>query len=162
MIAQKVLEKVKSAFPEAIVEVPELIDVTVAVRPEMLLEVAGFLHDECQMDYMADVTAVDRPERFEVVYHLYSIAEETDEPFVLKVYLEDKQAPTIPSLTHLWQGANFQECEVYDMMGIRFEGHPDLKRILLWEGFEGFPLRKDYQNRTFTYREMERTDPESA
>jgi len=155
----EILAKLKGKYPDAVVDTPELTDFTVVVKPERLTEVATFLHDECGLDYMADVTAVDRPERFEVVYHLYSIKNQTPGPFVLKVYLEDKGDPTVASVTPIWRGANFQEREVYDLMGIAFEGHPNLKRILLWEGFPGHPLRKDFENRTCTFKELEPTRP---
>ncbi len=155
----EILEKLKEQYPDAVVDVPELIDFTVAVKPESLLNVALYLRDECGLDYMADVTAVDRPEYFEVVYHLYSIKNQTPDTFVLKVYLEDKENPTVPSVTPLWKGADFQEREVYDLMGITFAGHPNLKRIMLWEGFPGHPLRKDFENRAFTFKELEPTRP---
>jgi len=158
----EILAKLKVNFPDAIVAVPELIDFTVVIKPDMLVDVATYLRDACNLDYLADLTAVDHPDRFEVVYHFFSIAEETCEPFVLKVYLKDKENPSVASITPLWQGAYYQECEVYDLMGIRFSGHPNLKRILLWDGFEGHPLRKDYQNRTFTYEELRPTNPEEA
>ncbi len=161
MTNNEILAKLKRKFPGAIVEVPALIDFTVAIEPDHLVDVATFLRDEAKLDYLSDVTAVDRPGRFEVVYHLYSIAEETSQVFVLKVYLDDKENPSVASITPLWQGAYYQECEIYDLMGIHFEGHPNLKRILLWEGFEGHPLRKDYENRLFTYEELKPTNPES-
>jgi len=157
----EILTKLKEKYPDAIVDVPELIDFTVVVKPKLLTSVAVFLRDECALDYMADVTAVDRPEYFEVVYHLYSVKNQTSEPFVLKVYLEDKETPAVASVTPLWKGADFQECEVYDLMGIHFEGHPNLRRILLWEGFPGYPLRKDFENRTFTFEELEPTRPKT-
>jgi len=156
---EEILGKLKEKFPEDIVEVPELIDFTVAVKPEAVTEVARFLRDECGLDYLALLTAVDRPERFEVVYHLWSIKDRTTEPFVLKVYVQDKENPTVPSVTPLWRGANYQEREAYDLMGIRFEGHPNLKRLLLWEGFPGHPLRKDFENRTYTFEELKPTRP---
>jgi NADH/F420H2 dehydrogenase subunit C len=156
---EEILGKLKERFPEMIVEVPELIDFTVAIKPEAVAEVAQFLHDECGLDYLALLTAVDQPERFEVVYHLWSIKDETTEPFVLKVYIEDKEDPTVPSVTPVWRGANYQEREAYDLMGICFEGHPNLKRILLWEGFPGHPLRKDFENRTYTFEELKPTRP---
>jgi NADH-quinone oxidoreductase subunit C len=105
------------------------------------------------------LTAVDQPERFEVVYHLWSIKDRTTEPFVLKVYIGDKENPAVPSVTPIWRGANYQEREAYDLMGIRFEGHPNLKRIVLWEGFPGHPLRKDFENRTYTFEELKPTRP---
>jgi len=156
---EEILSKLRERFPDAVIEVPELIDFTVAIKPEALADVARFLHDECGLDYLALLTAVDRPERFEVVYHLWSIKDQTTEPFVLKVYIEDKEDPTVPSVTPIWRGANYQEREAYDLMGIRFEGHPNLKRILLWEGFPGHPLRKDFENRTYTFEELEPTRP---
>ncbi len=162
MTNNEILTKLRDNFPDAIMGVPDLIDFTVVIKPDRLIEVATFLRDECKLDYLADVTAVDQTDRFEVVYHFYSIAEETSEPFVLKVYLEDKKNPSVASIIPLWQGAHYQECEVYDLMGVRFSGHPNLKRILLWDGFEGHPLRKDYQNRTFTYKELRPTKPEEA
>ena len=79
----------------------------------------------------------------EVVYHTYSI-EQGGGAVVLKVQV-DRSDPVVPSLTPYWRGADFQEREAYDLLGIRFEGHPNLKRILMWDGFEGYPLRKDWQ-----------------
>lgn len=159
MTNDEILAELRERFPEAVMDVPELIDFTVAVEPEAVADVARFLHDECGLDYLALLTAVDRPERFEVVYHLWSIKDRTTEPFVLKAYVEDKEDPTVPSVTPIWRGANYQEREAYDLMGIRFEGHPNLKRILLWEGFPGHPLRKDFEDRTYTFEELKPTRP---
>lgn len=106
------------------------------------LEIFRLLRDTHGYDYLANLTSVDYQDCYEVVYHLASIRKGNG-PLGVKVRAE-KENPAVPSLTSLWPGANFQEREVYDMMGIRFEGHPSLKRILLWEGFEGYPLRKDY------------------
>jgi NADH-quinone oxidoreductase subunit C len=156
---EDILGRLRENFSEDIIEIPELIDFTVAVKPEAVADVARFLHDECGLDYLALLTAVDQPERFEVVYHLWSIKDRTTEPFVLKVYIEDKESPAVPSVTPLWRGANYQEREAYDLMGIRFEGHPNLKRILLWEGFPGHPLRKDFEDRTYTFEELKPTRP---
>ena len=159
MTNEEILSKLKERFPDAVVEVPELIDFTVTVKPEAVAEVARFLHDECGLDYLALLTAVDQPERFEVVYHLWAIKDRTTDPFVLKAYVEDKENPTVPSVTPIWRGANYQEREAYDLMGIRFQGHPNLKRILLWEGFPGHPLRKDFEDRTYTFEELKPTRP---
>jgi NADH/F420H2 dehydrogenase subunit C len=159
MTDEEILSKLRKKFPEDIVEIPELIDFTVAVKPEAVADVARFLRDECGLDYLALLTAVDQPERFEVVYHLWSIKDRTTEPFVLKAYIEDKESPAVPSVTPIWRGANYQEREAYDLMGIRFEGHPNLKRILLWEGFPGHPLRKDFEDRTYTFEELKPTRP---
>ena len=159
MTNEEILSKLRERFPEVVVDVPELIDFTVAIKPEAVVDVARFLHDECGLDYLALLTAVDQTERFEVVYHLWSIKDRTTEPFVLKAYIEDKENPTVPSVTPLWRGASYQEREAYDLMGIRFEGHPNPKRILLWEGFPGHPLRKDFENRTYTFEELKPTRP---
>ncbi len=95
------------------------------------------------LDYLADLTAIDYPpERMDVVYHLYSIAKKHG-PVTLKVQLP-RAHPTVASITPIWRGAEFQEREAYDLYGVKFEGHPDLRRILMWDGFEGHPMRKDY------------------
>ena len=95
------------------------------------------------LDYLANLTAVDYPpDRMDVVYHLYSMAHKHG-PLVLKVKLP-RATPTAASVTPIWRGAEFQEREVYDLYGVTFDGHPDLRRILMWEGFAGHPMRKDY------------------
>ena len=95
------------------------------------------------LDYLANLTAVDYPpDRMDVVYHLYSMAHKHG-PLVLKVKLP-RATPTAASVTPIWRGAEFQEREVYDLFGVTFEGHPDLRRILMWDGFAGHPMRKDY------------------
>ena len=145
------------------------------VAAEKLPELARYLRDQEGYDYLSMVTSVDWPQYFEVVYYLYRVGSfssdtamekpgdtEADlaasprpripaspEALVLKVRLADKAAPSVPSLISVWPGADLQEREVYDMMGIRFEGHPNLRRILLWDGFEGWPLRKDYKESYF-------------
>ena len=121
-------------------------DETVLVRPEALLSVAAFLKEEPALDFnvLMDLTAVDylgRQPRFEVVYHFYSL--EHRARLRVKVPLHETN-PEVDSLTPFWKAANWYEREVWDMFGIRFTGHPGLKRILLYEEFEGHPLRKDY------------------
>ncbi len=114
------------------------------IAPEKLLDLATYLRDQQGYDYLSMVTSVDWPQYFEVVYYLYGVAQPKD-ALILKVRLPDKANPSVPSLISVWPGADLQEREVYDMMGIRFDGHPNLRRILLWDGFEGWPLRKDYR-----------------
>ena len=161
MTNEDTLARIKEAFPAAVVDVPvEMIDFTMVLAAEQLFDVAKLLRDDIGMDYLTDVTAVDYPECFEVVYHLYSVSKEQG-PLTLKVLLEDKENPEVASVTPLWPGANFMECEVYDLMGIAFSGHPDLRRIMLWDGFPGHPLRKDFENRTFTFKELEPTRPKT-
>ena len=114
------------------------------VQPDRLLEIATALRDEMGYDYLSSVTAVDYlPEGvMEVVYHTFRT---TGGPsLVFKVQLPRDNA-VVPSLTPVFPGAEFQEREAWDLMGVRFLGHPDLRRILLWEGFEGHPLRKDWR-----------------
>jgi len=119
------------------------------VAPDSLVEVATYLRDTpgLHCDYLSNLTSVDYPDRFEVVYHLYSTAYQGGAT-VLKVHA-DKSDPVVPSLVPVWPGADFQEREVWDLMGIRFDGHPNLRRILMWEGFHGHPLRKDYHEPYF-------------
>jgi NADH-quinone oxidoreductase subunit C/D len=128
----------------------------ITVEPDRLVELCFALRDTLGFDLLSNLTSVDYPDRFEVVYHLYNTAEGGAHVF-LKV-LADKEDPVVPSLISVYRSADFQEREVYDMMGIRFAGHPNLKRILLWEGFEGFPLRKDWKE---AYYEQEQKPFES-
>jgi NADH-quinone oxidoreductase subunit C/D len=110
-----------------------------------LLAVATHLRDEMGFDYLTHLSAADYPDRLEVVYNLYSTQPNGTGPGIpFKVRLPDRTDPRVPSLVPVFPGANFQEREVWDMFGVRFEGHPNLKRILLWEGFAGHPLRKDW------------------
>ena len=121
------------------------------VAPEKLVEFGRYLRDQAGYDYLSSVTGVDyltypgrdSSNRFEVVYHLYSI-ERGGGPLVLKVRLPEEN-PELPSLVPVWPGANFQEREIWDLYGVRFTGHPNLRRILLWEGFNGHPMRKDWR-----------------
>ncbi len=117
-----------------------------------LTAVCRYLKDteRFHMDYLANLTAVDYPPdpvsggagRMDVVYHLYSM-EKRHGPITLRVQLP-RQQPVVSSVTPIWRGAEFQEREVYDLFGVTFTGHPDLRRILMWDGFEGHPMRKDY------------------
>ena len=118
----------------------------VFVDQKDLIAVCRYLKDSerFRLDYLANLTVVDYPQeqRLDVIYHLYSMAQKHG-PLTLKVKLARAKA-TVASVTPIWRGAEFQEREAYDLFGVRFEGHPDLRRILLWEGFEGHPMRKDY------------------
>ncbi len=121
-------------------------DATALVDPARLVDVMRFLRDdaECAFEMLTDLTAVDylgQQPRFEVVYHLYSLAK--NKRLRVKARVAEK-APEIATLCELWASANWMEREVWDLYGIRFAGHPDLRRILLYEEFQGHPLRKDY------------------
>ena len=144
---QPLLRKLKERFAQAVLSTHAFRgDATAIVDRAALLDVCRTLRDDPEMgfDLLMDVTVVDylgRRPRFEVVYHLYSI--EKNHRLRIKVPLEESD-PTIPSVVPLWSGANWLEREAWDMYGIRFDGHPELKRIYLYEEFEGHPLRKDY------------------
>jgi NADH-quinone oxidoreductase subunit C len=141
LLGEEVARRVQVGVPEGVVEWkgPAL-----WVRPERLFEVCSFLKEDeaLALGFLASVTAVDYIDCFEVVYHLVSLPR--NHSLVLKTRLYDRQSPSLPSVTALWQGADFQEREVWDLMGVAFTGHPNLKRILTWDGFPGHPLRKDF------------------
>lgn len=120
----------------------------VVIANEVLVEAARFIRDELGYRYLSSLTAVDYLQEgcFEVVYHAYRL--EGGGPLVFKARTP-RDVATIPSLVSVWPGADFQEREAWDLMGIRFAGHPNLKRILLWEGFHGHPLRKDWREPYF-------------
>ncbi|MDI6813355.1 MAG: NADH-quinone oxidoreductase subunit C [Desulfitobacteriaceae bacterium] len=104
---------------------------------------------EMPCDFLHDLTAVDLGNHFEVVYQLSSLRG----PQILRVKgIVDRENPVIDSVTRIWQGANFLEREAYDMFGIEFKGHPNLRRIYLWDEFEGYPLRKDYATESVEQR----------
>lgn len=123
-------------------------DETAIVKPERLHDIMQFLRDDEAMSFemLTDVTGVDllglREPRFEVVYHLYSLSK--GHRLRIKVGLEE-ESPNVGSVVDLWKSAYWMEREAYDLYGIIFDNHPDLRRILLYPQFEGHPLRKDYE-----------------
>lgn len=143
------LRKLKQSFSDSILESHSFRgDDTVLIHPEVLIPVATFLKQDPDLDYnfLMDLTAVDylkmrKNPRFEVVYHFFSLSKK--HRLRVKVPAEAVN-PEVDSLVSLWPGANWFEREVWDMFGIKFRGHPNLKRILMYEQFEGYPLRKDY------------------
>ena len=132
---------VQQLFPDAVIGKSRD---SVVIKPESLLEVAKALKETAGLDFdfLTSISAVDFIDHFEVVYHLTSIKH--NHMAIVKTWCYDRENPNLPSLVSLWQGADYQEREVWDLMGIRFQGHPNLKRIMLWEGFQGHPLRKDF------------------
>jgi NADH-quinone oxidoreductase subunit C len=119
-------------------------ELTLEIAPAKIVSVCGFLKFEQKFIRLSSVTAVDRypaEQRFEVVYLLHSI--ERNARLRLKARLAGSE-PTIESVTSVWRGANWYEREVFDLFGIRFTGHPDLRRIMMPDDWEGHPLRKDY------------------
>jgi NADH-quinone oxidoreductase subunit C len=134
-----------AAAPGAVIEAVELAgQVTVVLSTERLTEVCRACKDRLDFSFLVDLTAVDwkdRPEgRFDVVYWLHRFSDSCR--LRLKVKIAD--SAELPSVTPVWKTANWMEREVFDMFGIYFGGHPNLERILTWEGFNGHPLRKDF------------------
>ncbi len=136
----EIATRLEGEFPGSIVESSQN---SVVVISEFLLAVAAFLKvtPDLDFDYLSSITAIDYNDYFEVVYHLTSLAH--NHSLVLKTRCYGRDKPALPSVVSLWQGADLQEREIYDLFGIRFDGHPNLKRIFLWEGFPGYPLRKN-------------------
>lgn len=152
MNAEAIKSQIETAFPGIALK---LVRETLLVEnPEDLLKVAVFLkNSEHKLDYLCSVTGADYIQYLESVYHFYSMALKTG-PLVLRVRVP-RETPKVPSLTPLFRSAEFQEREAYDMYGIIYENHPDPRRIFMWEGFEGFPLRKDYKQEDSETLEME-------
>jgi NADH-quinone oxidoreductase subunit C len=132
---------ISGSFPEAISAVTPG---EVIIRSEYLLGVAEYLKTEpgLAFDYLNYIVATDYYDYLELVYQLTSL--KNNRSLVFKVRCFDRVNPSVPSITGIWRGADFQEREIYDLLGITFNGHPNLRRIFLWDGFQGYPLRKDY------------------
>ncbi|MCH8949839.1 MAG: NADH-quinone oxidoreductase subunit C [Chloroflexi bacterium] len=133
-------ERIEAGVPAAVEETTED---WVLVRPERLVDVMTFLRDDRELDarYLNALSGVDYFDYFEIVYHLSSLSHNHEMTVKVKA---DHDEPEAPSVASVWQGAHLQEREIYDLLGVRFSGHPNMKRIFLWEGFPGHPLRKDY------------------
>lgn len=143
---KQVIARLREAFPEAAVDVGEFRDQHwVTVEAAQLVEICRWLRDDPSnsYDYLVDVTAVHWPDDekpLELVYHLYSY--EHDDRLRIKLRVADGEA--VPSLCALWKSADWNERETYDMFGIQFDGHPDLRRILMPDDYTDFPLRKEF------------------
>jgi len=147
---ETVLARIQTALPGARVELVNNPSPcgqhSIVVHCEDALQVAEFLKNdpELLLDFASNVSGVDYPDHLEAVYHLFSIAKKHG-PITLRMRTGDRdQNVTVPSLTSVWKSADFQEREAFDLFGIRFEGHPDLRRLLMWDEFVDYPLRKDY------------------
>jgi len=142
-----VLSRLLEALPAAVLAThARLGDATARVDPACIVEVAKLLRDASGLEFemLTDLTAVDylgEEPRFEVVYHFYSVAR--NQRVRIKARVSEAE-PRLPSLVPLYASADWMEREVFDLYGVRFVGHPNLKRILLYDEFEGHPLRKDY------------------
>lgn len=144
---QEIIQRLKAQFPDSIEESHEFRDdLTVVVKRDDIVRVCNFLKNDPDLafDMLVDLCGVDmyRPEgRFEVVYNLYSLKKK--KYLRLKV-LVDEDDPVVDTVSVVWSGANWHERETYDMFGIKFKDHPDLRRMYMPEDFEYFPLRKDF------------------
>ena len=141
LTGEDLAEKVAAGVPES---VDGMVDGVLRVKSQKIADVANFMKSDSGLDFnfLNSISAVDYIDHFEVVYHLTSLNKR--HTAIVKTRLVGRDDLTLPSVYHLWRGADFQEREIWDLMGISFSGHPNMKRIMLWEGFEGRPLRKDY------------------
>lgn len=146
MSPQELCSALKECFGDTVAPIhPAAGDPYINVEPSRLRDVCNYLKTESSMafDFLRLITSVDCGDHFTVVYHLYSYTHHHE--LTLHVDLK-RETPQTQSVVSLWAGADWQEREAFDMMGVVFEGHPDLKRILLPLDWQGFPLRKDYKD----------------
>jgi NADH-quinone oxidoreductase subunit C len=142
-----IIQKLKTEFPDSIESTTVFRnDLTIQVKREDIVKVSGFLKNDpaLSFDMVVDLCGVDmyRPEgRFEVIYNLYSLK---NKKYVRLKVLVDEEDPVVDTVGTVWSGAGWHERETYDMFGIKFEGHPDLRRMYMPEEYEYFPLRKDF------------------
>jgi NADH-quinone oxidoreductase subunit C len=145
MTGQELLASLEKLFGAKIQEKAEFRgELTFTIRREDLREVSKFCRDDLSFDYLIDITSIDnfgQDPRFEIVYELYSMTLAVH--LRLKLRVPEDEA-VVDTISDVWPTADWHEREIYDMMGIRFEGHPDLRRILMWDGYPYFPLRKEF------------------
>ncbi len=134
-------KKLNELFPGSVISSEKG---SILIDKGSLLKVAEYLKNahDLAFDYLTFATAVDYIDYFELVYRIVSL--KYNHSIIVKTRCFDRNDPIVPSLTVIWRAAYYQEREIYDLFGIKFEGHPELKRLLLWEGFKGHPLRRDY------------------
>lgn len=139
--AEHLAERLQAAVADS---VEEWNQDAVWVKPSLIDSVSQFLREDAELDFqfLNSISAVDFIEYFELSYHLTSM--QRLHTALVKTRVYGRENLTVPSVYGVWRGADFQEREIWDLMGIHFEGHPNMKRIMLWEGFPGHPLRKDY------------------
>jgi len=145
MTSEEALGLLNKSFSEKIQSKTEFLgETSYTIGAGDLRKIANFCRDQLSFDYLIDITSVDNfgeEPRYEMVYHLYSMPLGAHLRFKLKV---PEEAGAVDTVSDIWPTANWHEREAYDMMGIRFNGHPDLRRILMWDGYPYFPLRKDF------------------
>ncbi len=141
LTGKEVADKLAAQFPEAVLDHN---DTSVFVKSDSLVSVCQHLSQApgLDFDFLVNLTGVDYMDYFEVVYHLLSM--KYNHSVVLKTRCYDRDNPVVPSVTPVWRAADLMEREVFDLVGVRFDGHYNMKRLLLWEGFEGHPLRRDF------------------
>ncbi len=151
-LKEAAIQAVHGATIDIVNSTPAAAQPSLVVDREHFYGVGKFFKEDSrfQIDYCSCVTAVDylpkdgKPGHVEVVYHLYSVAQKQG-PIILKVRApRELDQCHVPSLTPLWRGCEFQEREAFDLYGVKFDGHPDLRRILMWDEFKDHPMRKDY------------------
>ena len=145
MSRDELVDSLGKAFGEKIQAKTEFRgETTYTIAASDLREIAKFCRDQFSFDYLLDITSIDNlseEPRFELVYNLYSMLHGVHLRLKLKV---SEETGAVDTVSDIWPTANWHEREIYDMMGIRLNGHPDLRRILMWEGYPFFPLRKDF------------------
>jgi NADH-quinone oxidoreductase subunit C len=143
MEASGIYERLKQQFPDEILEIGGKPDVFAVVDAAKIVSVCRFLRDdpELAMDCLSNETGVDYKDRIEVVYHLFSYQHRHG--CVLKIKLA-RENPVVATLEDIWHAANWMEREIYDLLGVTFQGHSDMRRILMPEDWPGYPLRKDF------------------
>src|ERR1700741_4476623 len=145
MTGQELLDSLGKLFGAKIQDKTEFRgETSYLIRPNDLREVPKFCRHDLSFDYLIDITSVDNfgeEPRFEIVYELYSITLAVHLRLKLKI---SEEIGAVDTISDIWPTANWHEREIYDMMGIKFNGHPDLRRILMWDGYPYFPLRKEF------------------
>jgi NADH-quinone oxidoreductase subunit C len=145
MTTEDALASLEKSFSEKIHNKTEFRgETTCTIEADDLREIMKFCRDGLLFDYLIDITSIDNfgeEPRFEIVYHLYSMPHAVHLRLKLKV---PEDADAVDTVSDIWPTANWHEREIYDMMGIKFDGHPDLRRILMWDGYPFFPLQKDF------------------
>lgn len=140
----EVFNNLKTKFVDWVLELNEVkCDSFILIKPEKNVEILNYLKNEEQFDSLMCVSGTDEKENFNIVYHLYNTNKKIK--ITIKAKLE-KENPDIESISSLWQGADWFEREIWDLFGIKFKNHPDLRRIMLPEDWVGHPLRKDYED----------------
>jgi len=138
---EELARSINELFPDAVVSGDKNY---LLVESKHLVQVAEHLKKApgMEFDYLTFVTAVDYIDYFEVIYRLVSL--KNNQSLILKTRCYTRDNPVVPSVVNIWRAAYYQEREIFDLLGINFDGHPDMRRLLLWEGFTGHPLRRDY------------------